>query len=161
MGLDIHINQRKRKYLYDTALEEMKSNPAYALLADLMVDESPFVILIVESEVMRWRKANQIYGWFDRALGGVENGVEYPVTLAMLQELKGVCERVLNDHDLASELLPTTEGFFFGSTAYDEWYFKDLAHTVTQIADIEASYALDCIKYGWADEPEFSYQVSY
>lgn len=27
---------------------------------------------------------------------------------------------------LASKLLPTCEGFFFGSTQYDEWYYNDL-----------------------------------
>lgn len=31
--------------------------------------------------------------------------------------------------ELAGELLPTTSGFFFGSTDYDEYYFQDLVAT--------------------------------
>jgi hypothetical protein len=31
---------------------------------------------------------------------------------------------------LADELLPSADGFFFGSTNYDEWYFKDLTNTI-------------------------------
>ena len=31
---------------------------------------------------------------------------------------------------MASELLPTGEGFFFGGTAYDEFYFEDVKYTI-------------------------------
>lgn len=31
--------------------------------------------------------------------------------------------------DKASYLLPTRDGFFFGGTEYDEYYFKDLEDT--------------------------------
>lgn len=34
---------------------------------------------------------------------------------------------------LAEELLPTTSGFFFGGTDYDEWYVNDLKRTIDQI----------------------------
>jgi hypothetical protein len=43
---------------------------------------------------------------------------------------------VLEDHSKASELLPTAIGFFFGSTDYDEWYFKDLEYTKEVIGKI-------------------------
>jgi hypothetical protein len=33
---------------------------------------------------------------------------------------------VLENPKKAHELLPTRAGFFFGSTDYDEWYFKDV-----------------------------------
>ena len=39
---------------------------------------------------------------------------------------------ILNPDDVA-DTLPTTEGFFFGSTDYDEWYLLDLENTVKQI----------------------------
>lgn len=35
----------------------------------------------------------------------------------------------IKDPSVAKELLPTTEGFFFGSTAYDQYYHKDLVDT--------------------------------
>jgi hypothetical protein len=37
--------------------------------------------------------------------------------------------KVIKDPSTARRLLPTSDGFFFGSTAYDEWYFKDLELT--------------------------------
>lgn len=38
--------------------------------------------------------------------------------------------RVLSEPSIAHELLPTQEGFFFGSTGYDEWYLEDIKQTV-------------------------------
>ena len=43
------------------------------------------------------------------------------------------CERVLADHSLANELLPTQSGFFFGGTDYDEMYFEDVADCLKQM----------------------------
>jgi len=34
------------------------------------------------------------------------------------------------DSQYADNLLPTEEGFFFGSTDYDEWYMDDIAETI-------------------------------
>lgn len=33
------------------------------------------------------------------------------------------------DPTVAQKLLPTTSGFFFGSTEYDQWYLRDLEYT--------------------------------
>ena len=44
--------------------------------------------------------------------------------------------KVLADSSLAEELLPTQDGFFFGSTLYDEYYLDDLRSTVSQINKI-------------------------
>jgi len=41
-----------------------------------------------------------------------------------------LCKYVLKDREKAEELLPTQEGFFFGSTEYDEYYFEALEETV-------------------------------
>lgn len=37
--------------------------------------------------------------------------------------------KVVKDSSLAEMLLPTAEGFFFGSTDYDEWYITGLTET--------------------------------
>ena len=36
----------------------------------------------------------------------------------------------IEDTSIAEELLPTTSGFFFGSTEYDEWYMEDIKKTI-------------------------------
>ncbi len=43
------------------------------------------------------------------------------------------CERVLKNHGLAHSLLPTQDGFFFGSTDYDDWYFSDVKDCLKQM----------------------------
>ena len=43
---------------------------------------------------------------------------------------------VLKDSSLAEELLPTEEGYFYGSTIYDERYLDDLRNTIEQIDKI-------------------------
>ena len=97
-----------------------------------------------EYEVLRWRKANQIHAWFnDRcepAEGtthgpGISDGegrncVYIPVPGEALIALLHRCREVLEDKTKAPSLLPSQEGFFFGGTEYDEWYFKDLEDTV-------------------------------
>lgn len=42
----------------------------------------------------------------------------------------------VKDPTAAMEKLPTTAGFFFGGTQYDQYYFDDLKDTVTQVEAI-------------------------
>ena len=83
-------------------------------------------------EVAYWRKANQIREWFDQHVG-VANCHETPLTKEILLDLHNDCISVLNNHDLAPIIMPTSEGFFFGSTEYDEWYFEDLKDTLKML----------------------------
>jgi hypothetical protein len=88
-------------------------------------------------EIAYWRKANQIREWFNSHL---ENGVakyEYvQVSKEDLEQLLEDCKKVLEDPTLAEDLLPTSSGFFFGSTDYDEEYFEVLEDTVTMLEQI-------------------------
>ena len=53
-----------------------------------------------------------------------------------LLELRDVCRKVLADRPKAGEILPTQEGFFFGGTEYDDWYFEGIEYTVEAITRI-------------------------
>ena len=44
--------------------------------------------------------------------------------------------KVIIDSSTAEELLPTTCGFFFGSTDYDEYYVEDIANTIEIIQHV-------------------------
>lgn len=82
-------------------------------------------------EVGYWRKANQIHKWFvDNIQKGVDNCATYCVDRKDLQKLLETCQEVLRNPGRAEELLPTKDGFFFGDTAYDEWYFYDIQDTI-------------------------------
>lgn len=94
-------------------------------------------IVYIEEEGCYWRKANQIHKWFvDNVQNGVDNCGDYYVSTKNLQELLDVCKEVKASPDKAPELLPTQEGFFFGGTEYDEWYFKDIDYTIEQLSKI-------------------------
>lgn len=91
----------------------------------------------IEEHVGYWRKANQIHNWFvENVQGGEDDCGSYVVSEEQLEELKSLCEQVLEDHSLAGELLPTCSGFFFGDTEYDEWYFNDLQNTLKIINEV-------------------------
>lgn len=104
---------------------------------------------------------------------GEDNCYPHEVSKEKLEKLKATCEKVLesllkggthlekvkigfdkngdiydwvevfNNTELAKELLPTTDGFFFGSTTYDKWYKEDLEKTIEQIDSILKSTDFD------------------
>lgn len=97
-----------------------------------------------------WRKANQIHKWF---LGFLREDEEdrcqkIHVRGKDILDLVDLCRQVLKDHSKAKELLPTQDGFFFGSTEYDEYYFDDLQDTINMLQDTKP-------------EDEFVYQASW
>jgi hypothetical protein len=78
-----------------------------------------------------WRKANQIHNWFVANVQDGEDECKYHyVPREKLEELREVCREVMADHSKAGELLPVGEGFFFGSSEYDDWYFEQVEETV-------------------------------
>lgn len=92
----------------------------------------------ITEEVGYWRKANQIHNWF---VENIQDGVDdcdfhREVTKEDLEELLDVCHEVLCNHDLAEARLPSTSGFFFGSTEYDEYYFDDIEKTIDIITKV-------------------------
>lgn len=94
-------------------------------------------IVYIEEEGCYWRKANQIHKWFvDNIQNGVDNCGDYYVSTKNLQKLLDVCKEVKANPDKAPELLPTQEGFFFGNTEYDEWYFENIDYTIEQLSKI-------------------------
>ena len=90
------------------------------------------------TEFAYWRKANQIHNWFvENIQEGKDDCGTYQVSGRKLKELVNLCKEVLQNFKQAEELLPTREGFFFGSTAYDEDYYEDLHNTIEQLKDID------------------------
>jgi hypothetical protein len=80
--------------------------------------------------VLYWRKVNSLHAYFVRTgkleAGGEQDVGYYVLNRNDLYHLVDLMDQILNNHSLAETLLPTQAGFFFGSTDYDDWYFKDL-----------------------------------
>lgn len=130
MGLDMYLTAKR--YIYDfgdddqplrDALEAFKVN-------GMGVKELSY-------EAGQWRKANAIHKWFvDNVQEGRDNCAEYIVDTAQLEELLELVNEVLRNKDKAKDLLPTANGFFFGSLIYDEGYFDDLIQTKAIIENV-------------------------
>lgn len=87
-----------------------------------------------------FRKYNFLYGWVRRKLKlpELKNCEHYKITRPMVNDLIDDITKVLSDHSLAEKLLPTEDGFFFGSTEYDDWYYEDLADAKQQLSELLA-----------------------
>ena len=137
MGLDMYLRASEYISRYDyTQGDGQDRNELYYQLVELtgvadQIDNEGFGGLTVDFPMGYWRKVNSIHQWFvDNCGGGEDNCQNMYVNRQHLEELKGLCKQVLADHSLADELLPTSSGFFFGSTDVDEYYFKDLKYTI-------------------------------
>lgn len=119
-------------------------------------------------EIYYWRKANAIHQWFvDNIQNGNDDCEDYRVTQKDLQILIDTLKEVYNslcnkemitkkvqdgsieyetkvfkeeDLEIAKQLLPTQEGFFFGGTQYDEYYFEDIKQTLNDLQIINECF---------------------
>lgn len=160
MGLDMFLNRR-------TYVRKLTAPLEYESLGNEKSPKGPPIqperVKYVIEEVGYWRKANAIHQWFvDNAGGGIDECQEMQLDKEQLGNLYAACEEVRNARlqspghavQVASTELPTTSGFFFGSTEYDEWYYQDIDETMKILKPI-----LD----GWDSDiwSEYIYQASW
>ncbi len=102
----------------------------------------------VEVTCAYWRKANQVHAWFVKNIqGGNDNCGEYYVSQDKLKELRDLCQKALDNRD--PNLLPPQDGFFFGGTDIDEWYWQDLKNTIAQLDRIFALPQLSDLSFSY------------
>lgn len=125
--------------------------------------KSDFPSIIIEVSAAYWRKANHIHKWFvDNVQYGKDDCGQYSISREELTSLLSVCKEVYQTQESSKPelvgagraMLPRQEGFFFGSSDYDEAYMFDITDTIEQI-----EYVLETFKYedGWS----FVYQSSW
>lgn len=113
------------------------------------------------TELAYWRKANQIHRWF---VENVQNGVDdcgtYVVSRNDLERLLNACKEIMShvqkvnsssdyfSHgftgykysneavEKSKENLPTLDGFFFGGTMYNDYYFCKIENTIEQLNEV-------------------------
>jgi len=136
MGLDMYL--LKETYVWPAHMAERGYTPNTRdlELANCQGVKKERVEKIVE-RVGYWRKANAIHRWFvENVQDGVDNCEKYYVEREQIEALLEVVLQVLDEPSRASELLPTQEGFFFGSVDYGVSYFDDLRHTQKICEDV-------------------------
>jgi hypothetical protein len=136
MGLDMYLEARR--FIWPS--RSGKATPDTQINAgikQLMPGIGDLRVKGVTVEAMYWRKANAIHRWFvNECQDGEDDCRHSEVSRDQLIQLRDLCQRVLDDPDRASELLPTQGGFFFGSTEYGEDYTEDLRNTVKGLTSI-------------------------
>lgn len=122
----------------ESTRDKMAINPTFALVAKASKMEhisSDIYGANVEIVCAYWRKANAIHNWFvTNVQKGEDDCDTYNVSVEQLVELKNLCVKAQNTKD--PNLLPPREGFFFGSTDIDEWYWESIQDTIEQITRI-------------------------
>jgi len=129
MGLDMYLNAERYLWSHDAGDKQISEN--IGQLIGMPVCGNVKTITV---EAGYWRKANQIHRWFvQNVQDGNDDCGNYCVSRKRLIELKDLCKKVLENKDLASTVLPTESGVFFGNKEYDQWYFDQLKDTIEVI----------------------------
>jgi hypothetical protein len=146
MGLDQYLSAKN--YLSPAKWREQETNEMFEKVVTVtgttaLLDKH-FPSVQCQFSVGYWRKANAIHRWFvENCQDGEDDCREASVSHDELEELLKLAKSVKENPSLASELLPTTEGFFFGSTEYGEMYYEDIDLTIEIIERVLAEVPRD------------------
>jgi hypothetical protein len=112
---------------------------------------------------IEFTKSNFVHNFFEKKLNRRILNCEYvDITKDMIIELKEACERVIENHELAKELLPTKrfkvfEGinpaFTTGTDKYDGSYYSKVSDLYGKLIYLETHFELidesDLTYYAW------------
>jgi len=146
MGLDMYLSGHRHIWRHTQEPQEDALRAALSKATGFKINQ----IKGVRLDLGYWRKANAIHNWFvTNVQNGEDNCREYYVSREKLQELRDACQKILsiaeNGDDWteeADEVLPPTEGFFFGDTNYNDYYLQDLKETIVIMDNILTDPAL-------------------
>lgn len=134
MGLDMHIVAKR--YIHLTNDNDL-ANRIGKIIGSFSDQHLGNRIIGLVFEIGYWRKANAIHRYFvNEFANGVDECQPIEVSRQGLDKLRDLCRAILvatNDGknpEKGSDVLPTQEGFFFGSTEYDEGYIDDVKDTI-------------------------------
>jgi hypothetical protein len=126
----------------------------------------PERISYIIEQVGYWRKFNALHGYIvDTFASGEDNCQQIYLDnysliqiLDTLKRAKDILDSDASDEeksDKLSDVFPTAEGFFFGSTDYEDYYAENVAYTISLLTDL-----LDECEES-EDDCSFYYQASW
>tara|TARA_R100001015_G_C4606158_1_gene161214 strand:- start:75 stop:566 length:492 start_codon:yes stop_codon:yes gene_type:complete len=133
MGLDMYLSKRTYVKNWNFQKDEEKHKVTVKFNGKSRKDIKPKRISHIIEEVGYWRKANHIHSWFvENIQDGRDECQESYVSLERLTELRDLCKEVVKykNSEFNNDNLPTSSGFFFGSTEYGEYYYEDCKDTI-------------------------------
>lgn len=150
MGLDMYLTKKTYVQNWDHTPEENKHYVS-VVKGDGNSHVKPERVTYITEEIAYWRKFNALHKWFvDNVQDGNDDCNEYWLSKDTLQSLLDLLLDVRTTGN--AELLPPTEGFFFGSTEIDDWYWSSVDETINTLKDILAEED---------PSPDFYYQSSW
>lgn len=184
MGLDMYLS--KKTYVKNWSHQPAEERHSVEVKKNGVLHPSinPEKVSYITEEVMYWRKANQIHGWFCNNTRELVDNVRYELEREDLERLLSDCKKVLeilntstkttkqvvggwkngeeyfvdvevyDNIDEVMEILPPTEGFFFGSDQIDDYYKQDIEDTIKVLQE---ELALPIVGYG----AEYEYYASW
>lgn len=143
MGLDMYLFKKSYVKNWSYMNESEQHRVSVKKGGEDRKDIKPERVSYIVEEVGYWRKFNALHDWFVKnCQNGIDECQETYIDNEKLQELLGILKEVDKDNTKAEELLPTSEGFFFGSTNYDEYYFQDVRDTIVLLESLLAEDAM-------------------
>lgn len=134
MGLDMYLT--KKIYIGADYKHRNVTGEISIKIGDKPVKIDFEKVSSIEEKAGYWRKANQIHKWFvDNVQDGKDDCEEYDVSFEKLVELRDLCETAIKTKN--PEILPPQDGFFFGGTAIDEWYWGGIADTIEILKSLD------------------------
>jgi len=160
MGLDMYLYKKTYVQNWEHTPDERKHVITVKMGGKKRKDIKPERISEITESVGYWRKFNALHSWFVQELAdGVDDCRELYVgedglknALDVLQKVKTALDKAgkkvasihvgwkdgekmyedmeVYDADEVTKLLPTAEGFFFGGTEYDDYYYNEVCNTI-------------------------------
>jgi|LakMenEpi03Aug12_release.lakeMendotaPanAssembly.Ray.scaffolds.fasta_scaffold828240_1 hypothetical protein len=137
MGLDMNLYKKTYvknwSFMDEAELHQVSVSKGGVELTDIKPERVCYIL----EDVGYWRKFNALHNWIViHCADGVDECQDIYVDTDKIEELVSILGKVKNNNDLAEELLPTAEGFFFGGTEYDEYYFEQVERTLKMFEDL-------------------------
>lgn len=134
MGLDMYLKAEVSKYVsyYDDGNENYGKGLYPDFLRDfedMQRERRNLICVSSEYEIGYWRKFNALHSYI---VNSFADGVDECQDIVLWeQDIKRILETLKSlTPENASVVMPPKDGFFFGSTDIDEWYWRDVGYSI-------------------------------
>lgn len=148
MGLDMYLSKRTYVKNWDWKEDNPTHHVQVTKNGDVRKDIKPSRITYIIEEVGYWRKFNALHGYIVENYGkGIDECQEIYLELSdlevMIEVMKEVMKSKPNEDGVVDpsapdpgDLLPPTQGFFFGGYELDEYYYDEVERTIELFTEL-------------------------